>query len=49
LRAAHNSFIDRQTYDFSVIQLFRVQSGVQGRVLDREHIEAAISGNIDLR
>ena len=49
LRAAHSAFAERTTYDFGVIQLFRVQSGVQGRVLDREHIEAAISGNIDLR
>jgi len=49
LHAAHSAFADRQQYDLSVIQLFRVQSGVQGRVLDREHIEAAIAGKIDLR
>jgi predicted ATPase len=49
LHAAHNAFLDRREYDFSVIQLFRVESGVQGRVLDKEHIEAAIDGRIDLR
>ena len=49
LVAAHNAFANRKEYDLSVIQLFRVQNGVQGRVLDREHIEAAINGSIDLR
>lgn len=49
LHAAHNAFLDRETYDFSVIQLFRVPSGVQGRVLDREHIAASVAGHIDLR
>jgi hypothetical protein len=49
LRAANAAFESRPNYDFSVIQLFRLQSGVQGRVLDKEHVEAAISGNIDLR
>ena len=49
LRAANNAFQSRPNYDFSVIQLFRVKSGVQGRVLDKRHIEAAISGDIDLR
>lgn len=49
LRAAHTAFQSRPNYNFSVIQLFRLKSGVQGRVLDREHIEAAVSGNIDLR
>jgi AAA15 family ATPase/GTPase len=49
LNAAHNAFLGRKDYDLSVIQLFRVESGVQGRVLDKEHIEAAIAGKIDLR
>jgi ABC-type transport system involved in cytochrome c biogenesis ATPase subunit len=52
LHAAHNAFLARKEYkeyDLSVIQLFRVESGVQGRVLDRELIEAGIGGNIDLR
>ncbi len=49
LRAANAAFQNRPNYDFSVIQLFRVKSGVQGRVLDKQHIEAAIAGDIDLR
>jgi hypothetical protein len=49
LRAANAAFQNRPEYDFSVIQLFRVKSGVQGRVLDKQHIEAAIAGDIDLR
>ena len=49
LHAAHNAFLGRKEYDLSVIQLFRVESGVQGRVLEKEHIEAAIAGKIDLR
>ncbi len=49
LHAAHTAFKSRKEYDFSVIQLFRVESGVQGRVLDQEHIAAAIAGKIDLR
>ncbi len=49
LHAAHNAFLGREDYDLSVIQLFRIESGVQGRVLSREFIEAGIDGNIDLR
>ncbi len=49
LHAAHDAFLARKQYDLSVIQLFRVESGVQGRVLDRKLIEAGIDGNIDLR
>ena len=49
LHAAHAAFEKRTNYDFGVIQLFRVKSGVQGRVLDKEHIEAAVAGSIDLR
>jgi ABC-type transport system involved in cytochrome c biogenesis ATPase subunit len=49
LRAANAAFQSRPNYDFSVIQLFRVKSGVEGRVLDKQHIEAAIAGNIDVR
>ncbi|MCX6922694.1 MAG: AAA family ATPase, partial [Verrucomicrobia bacterium] len=43
LHAAHRAFLERQTYDLGVVQLFRVDEGVQGRLLDREHIEAAIA------
>jgi AAA domain, putative AbiEii toxin, Type IV TA system/AAA ATPase domain len=49
IEAAHAAFTKRDDYDFSIIQLFRVEGGVQGRVLDRKHIEAAMSGEIDLR
>jgi AAA15 family ATPase/GTPase len=49
LHAAHNAFLARKEYDLSAIQLFRAESGVQGRVLSRELIEAGIDGNIDLR
>lgn len=49
LHAAHQSFSERSEYDFGVIQLFRVESGVQGRILDRKHIEAALAGDIELR
>ena len=50
LHAAHNAFLaPEKEYDLSVIQLFRVESGGQGRVLDRELIEAGIDGNINLR
>ena len=49
LQAAHSAFLSRKNYDLAVIQLFRVQSGVQGRVLDRKYIETGIEGNIDLR
>jgi predicted ATPase len=49
LLAANAAFQKRPNYDFSVIQLFRVKSGPQGRVLGKEQIEAAIAGDIDLR
>ncbi len=49
LHAAHQAFVERSEYDLGVIQLFRVESGVQGRVLDQKHIEAALAGDIELR
>lgn len=49
IEAAHEAFSERENYDFSVVQLFRLDEGVQGRVLDRKHIEAALAGEIDLR
>lgn len=49
IEAAHAAFSKRKEYDFSIVQLFRVPEGVQGRVLDRKHIEAAMAGEIDLR
>jgi AAA15 family ATPase/GTPase len=49
LQAAHWAFLERKSYDFGVIQLFRSEGAVQGRVLDQEHIEAAIKADIELR
>jgi AAA15 family ATPase/GTPase len=49
IEAAHAAFAKRDQYDLSVIQLFRVENAIQGRVLDRKHIEAAMAGEIDLR
>jgi hypothetical protein len=49
IEAAHEAFSKRSSYDFSVVQLFRLEDGVQGRVLQRDMIEAGIEGNIDLR
>lgn len=49
IEAAHAAFSKRDNYDFSIVQLFRVEGAVQGRVLDQKHIEAAMAGEIDLR
>lgn len=49
IEAAHAAFSKREAYDFSIVQLFRVEGAVQGRVLDQEHIAAAMAGEIDLR
>ncbi len=49
IEAAHRAFQKRAKYDFSIIQLFRLEGSVQGRVVGREHIEAALAGDIDLR
>ncbi|MBI4577099.1 MAG: ATP-binding protein [Planctomycetes bacterium] len=49
LVAAHEAMKARSEYDLAVIRLFRVEEGVQGRVLERERIEAAIAGGVDVR
>jgi energy-coupling factor transporter ATP-binding protein EcfA2 len=49
VEAADSAFSRRANYDLSVIQLFRTETEVQGRVLGRDLIRAAIDGNIDLR
>ncbi len=49
IRSAHEVFSDQANYDLSVIQLFRLPDGIQGRVLNRKHIEAAMAGEIELR
>lgn len=49
IEAAHAAFSKRKQYDLGIVQLFRVEGAVQGRVLDQKLIEAALAGNIDLR
>jgi predicted ATPase len=49
LEAAHEAFAERASYDFRVVQLYRVGQKTDGRVLDRKLIEAALAGEIDLR
>lgn len=49
LAAADETFAARDSYDFRVIQLYRVGDETTGRTLDRKHIEAAIAGDIELR
>ncbi len=49
LQAAHEAMSRQPSYDLAVIRLFRMPEGIQGRVLDRKHIEAAMAGEIDLR
>jgi AAA15 family ATPase/GTPase len=49
LVAANEVFAARASYDFRVVQLYRLNGEISGRVLDRKHIEAAISGEIELR
>lgn len=49
LRAAHSVFSNQPQYAFAVVQLFRLATGIEGRTLDRRHIQAAIDGHIDLR
>jgi len=53
VEAAHEAMSTEPDYDFSIVQLFRSETDkpldVQGRVLDRSLIEAAIQGDVDLR
>jgi len=49
LEAAHEAFAERSSYDLRVIQLYRVDQKTDGRVLDRRLIEAALTGDVDLR
>ena len=49
LEAAHDCFEERKQYDFRVVQLYRVREQIDGRVLDREHIEAAVKSEIEVR
>jgi AAA15 family ATPase/GTPase len=49
LAAAHESFSKRKSYDLRVVQLYRTDGCIEGRVLNRELIQAGLDGNIDLR
>ena len=49
LEAAHEAFSSRPEYDLRVIQLYPVENRIEGRVLDKDLIQAAIDGDIDLR
>ncbi len=49
LIAAHEAFAARRADDLRVIQLYRINGGASGRVLDGAHIEAAIAGEIEVR
>ena len=53
LEAAHHvfseSFEKSLSYDLRVVQLYRVRDQIDGRVLDREHIEAAVESAIEVR
>jgi ABC-type transport system involved in cytochrome c biogenesis ATPase subunit len=47
IEAAHAAFSKRPNYDLRVIQLSRAKTGVEGRVLDRDHIAAGLEGGRD--
>ena len=49
IQAAHDAFSARPNYGLGIIQLFRLEDHVEGRVLQKDQIEAALSGGIDLR
>jgi len=49
LEAAHWVFEERASYDLRVVQLYRVRGELDGRVLDREHIDAAVESEIEVR
>lgn len=49
IEAAHAAFLKQPKYELGIVQLFRESGRIQGRVLDEEHIAAAIDGDIDLR
>jgi len=49
LEAAHHCFEERDPYDFRVVQLYRVRERIDGRVLGRELIEAAVESKIEVR
>ncbi len=53
LQAAHEVFEERaalgEAYELGVIQLYRTDAGVTGRVLQEKHLDAAVTSDIELR
>lgn len=49
IQAAHDAFSAREKYGLAVVQLFRLQDRVEGRVLQKDQIATALEGGIDLR
>ncbi len=49
LEAAHWVFEERAHYDLRVVQLYRVRGELDGRVLGRDLIEAAVQSEIEVR
>jgi hypothetical protein len=49
IEAAHETFAGLPDYDLSVIQLFRLPTGIEGRALGKHLVDAAVEGNLDLR
>lgn len=49
ITAAVGAFSDRHSNDLAVVQLFRLPTGFQARVLDHQHLQAAVRATIDLR
>lgn len=49
LEAAHECFSERNPYDFRVVQLYRVRDQIDGRVLSKDLIEAAVNSEIEVR
>ena len=49
LEAAHRVFSQREPYALRVVQLYRVKEEIDGRVLGRDLIEAAVESEIEVR
>jgi AAA15 family ATPase/GTPase len=49
IQAAHEAFSKREKYGLDIIQLFRLEGHVEGRVMQKEQIDTALAGGIDLR
>jgi hypothetical protein len=49
IAAAHATFATNGDYDLSIIQLFRLPTGIEARTLDKRLVGSAMAGDIDLR